>query len=76
MLSVAATDSLNVEDQLTQAAWIKLDQVDAQANAEMNIAEKGEWTGNWLSHVKVGASANLASGEFYFAFASSQFSPV
>ena len=36
----------------------------------MNIAEKGSWTGDWLSHVKV------SNGEFYFAFAASTFSPV
>ena len=73
VLRVAASDSLNLEGGLTQASWIYLD---PGANAEMNIMEKGQWSGNWLSHVKVGASSNLQDGEFYFAFASSQFQPV
>ena len=73
VLRVAASDSLNLEGGLTQASWVFLDPA---ANAEMNIMEKGQWSGNWLSHLKVGASSNLQDGEFYFAFASSQFQPV
>ena len=73
VLRVAASDSLNLEGGLTQASWVFLD---PGANAEMNIMEKGQWSGNWLSHLKVGASSNLQDGEYYFAFASSQFQPV
>jgi hypothetical protein len=73
VLRVASSDSLNLEGGLTQASWIYLD---PGAHAEMNIMEKGQWSGNWLSHIKVGASSNLLDGEFYFAFASSQFQPV
>lgn len=73
VLRIAHSESLNLEGGLTQASWIYLDPA---ANAEMNIMEKGQWSGNWLSHLKVGASSNLLDGEYYFAFASSQFQPV
>ena len=73
ILTVAPSASLSLEDGITQSAWVW---IDPQATQEMNIAEKGHWSGNWLSHVKVGASSNLLDGMYYFAFASSQFQPV
>jgi hypothetical protein len=77
-LTVADTKSLNIEDEMSHSCWVKLEAqaYNTGAAQEMNIAEKGEWTGNWLSHIKVGASSNLAAGAYYFAFAASSFAPV
>lgn len=76
VLRVAYSDSLDLEGGLTQAAWVYLD---PSADAEMNIMEKGQWSGNWLSHLKLqgqSGASNLQDGEFYFAFASSSFDPI
>jgi hypothetical protein len=69
VLQVAHSASLNVERQFTQSAWIS---IAADATGEMNIAEKGSWTGDWLSHIKVSTGGNnLESGQFYVALAGS-----
>ena len=67
IIQVADDPSLRVENGFTQSAWIK---IDLTASGEMNIAEKGSWTGDWLSHLKV------ADGLFYYAFAASTFTPT
>ena len=68
IIQVANSASLQVESGFTQSVWIK---IDMGATTEMNLAEKGSWIGDWLSHLKTDPEGN-----FYFAFAAGTFSPT